>query len=187
MAKTGRSDATEFLLSRYRPLVETKARTYFLVGADHEDVVQEGFIGLIKAIRDFRTDRPAKFRPFAELCVTRQIITAVKTATRLKHLPLNDSISLTASVSPDARETVLEDVVPDARQTDPEGLLLSDGELRALCERLCCTLSDFERNVLKGFASGLSYREIAERLQCHTKAVDNALQRIKKKVTSLRD
>jgi RNA polymerase sporulation-specific sigma factor len=104
----------------------------------------------------------------------------------LKQLPLNESISLAATVSVDARDTVLEDMVPDVRQADPEGLLLSEGELQAQCERLCCSLSDFERNVLRGFASGLSYREIAERLHCHTKAVDNALQRIKKKVSSLR-
>lgn len=185
MAKGGRSDATEFLLSRYRPLVENKARTYFLIGADHEDVVQEGLIGLIKAIRDFRTDKPSKFRPFAELCVTRQIITAVKTATRMKHLPLNDSISLASSVSPDARDTVLEDVVPDSRGPDPEGALLEEGSWARRCEQLCGCLSDFERNVLRGYVAGLSYREIADRLRCHTKAVDNALQRIKKKVSSL--
>ncbi|MEJ5171826.1 MAG: RNA polymerase sporulation sigma factor SigH [Fimbriimonadales bacterium] len=185
MAKGGRSDATEFLLSRYRPLVENKARTYFLIGADHEDVVQEGLIGLIKAIRDFRTDRPSKFKQFAELCVTRQIITAVKTATRLKHLPLNDSISLASAVSSDARDTVLEDVVADTHGPDPESVLLEQGAWARRCERLCGCLSDFERNVLRGYVAGLSYREIADRLHCHTKAVDNALQRIKKKVTSL--
>jgi RNA polymerase sporulation-specific sigma factor len=186
-AHTGSVRATEQLLARYRPLVESKARTYFLLGADHEDVVQEGMIGLYKAIRDFRDDRLGpigRFRAFADLCVTRQIITAVKTATRQKHLPLNACISLdhAANGDLDANGTLL-DCLRDSRRSDPEDCLFqrhdSDGRLDAVRH----TLSPLEARVLDLYLQGRAYREISTELRCPLKSVDNALQRVKRKVS----
>ncbi len=182
LAKCGHEGATEFLISRYRPLVETKARAYFVMGADHDDVVQEGLIGLYKAIRDFRVDRLNKFRPFAELCVTRQIITAVKTATRQKHVPLNAYVSLNRSITGEPTDGSLLDVLPDQAIESPEQSLFANRLPQNLPEMARHVLSVLEGCVLKCYLDGMSYREMSLELNCHTKSIDNALQRVKRKI-----
>jgi RNA polymerase sporulation-specific sigma factor len=184
LARDGHPAATEFLITRYRPLVENKARAYFVVGADRDDVIQEGMIGLFKAIRDFREDRLSKFRPFAELCVTRQIITAIKTATRQKHLPLNAYVSLNRSITGDATDPSLLDVLPHSEPSVPTTELPTDLP-RHLDEYACHVLSELERGVLQCYLEGLSYKEMSLRLSCHTKSIDNALQRVKRKIGTL--
>jgi len=183
LAKTGHIGATEFLITRYRPLVETKAKAYFVMGADREDVIQEGMIGLYKAIRDFRLDRLDKFRPFAELCVTRQIITAVKTATRQKHVPLNGYVSLNRSGPGGAQDNTLLDVLPDRPRNTSESKAIADKLPQNLHEMMRHSLSELERQVLKCYLDGLSYREMSRDLRCHTKSIDNALQRVKRKIS----
>jgi len=185
LARSGHSGATEFLISRYRPLVETKAKAYFVMGADREDVIQEGMIGLYKAIRDFLVDRLNKFRPFAELCVTRQIITAVKTATRQKHVPLNGYVSLHRTGTGETQESSLLDVLADQESESPERTALSEKLPQNLQEIMKETLSDLERCVLRCYLDGLSYREMSRELACHTKSIDNALQRVKRKISVL--
>lgn len=185
LAQDGTSDAAEFLINRYRPLVENKARAYFLAGADREDVIQEGMIGLCKAIRDFREDRLSKFRPFAELCVTRQIITAVKTATRHKHSPLNASISLNQTLAPELGDGTLMDLVADTTAESPESMLFSSRLPQNLPDLIQGSLSELERGVLARYLDGQSYREMSQELHCHTKSIDNALQRVKKKIGCL--
>lgn len=182
LARSGNSGATEFLISRYRPLVENKAKTYFVMGADREDVVQEGMIGLYKAIRDFRSDRLSKFRPFAELCVTRQIITAVKTATRQKHVPLNGYVSLNRAMGAEGADGSLLDVLPDSGGADPERAAMATRLPRNLHELVQHALSDLEHCVLRCYLDGMSYREMSRELKCHTKSIDNALQRVKRKI-----
>ncbi len=181
-ARHGSDEATEYLLRRYKSLVEGKARSYFLAGADHEDVVQEGMIGLYKAIRDFRKDKLSHFRAFAELCVTRQIITAVKTATRHKHVPLNRYVSLHGTPSDGESEGALIDVLPDACVIDPERLVIDRQTAGHLARAVYEELSGLESQVLRCYLQGLSYRETAACLACHTKSVDNALQRAKRKI-----
>ena len=181
-ARTGSARATEQLLARYRPLVESKARTYFLLGADHDDVVQEGMIGLYKAIRDFRDDRLARFRAFADLCVTRQIITAVKTATRQKHLPLNAYISLHYAGDDSDTGNMLIDYLPDTRLSDPEAFLFHRREASGRLDAVRHTLSSLEARVLDFYLQGKSYREISTELRCQPKTIDNALQRVKRKI-----
>lgn len=185
LAREGSHDAAEFLLSRYRTLVETKAKAYFVVGADREDVVQEGMIGLCKAIRDFRLEPARKFRPFAELCVTRQIITAVKTATRHKHTLLNGSISLDQGFSDDSTEGSLFDIITDRAHANPEEALLGEQLPSSIQQLIAESLSDLERGVLQSYLDGKSYQEIGAELKCRTKAIDNALQRVKKKIGTL--
>ena len=185
LAKRGDGRATEHVIGRYRNLVESKARAYFLIGADHEDVIQEGMIGLCKAIRDFRSDRLSKFRPFAELCVTRQIITAVKTATRQKHGPLNAYVSLNRPVSPEDNDGSLMDVIPDKTSADPEAMVMVRKLPNNLHEAVRPVLSDLEGRVLKCYLDGKSYREMSVELRCHTKSIDNALQRVKRKIGQL--
>ncbi|RKQ85587.1 RNA polymerase sigma-30 (SigH) subunit [Brockia lithotrophica] len=186
LVQLGHSEALDVLLDRYRTFVRVKARSYFLVGADREDIVQEGMIGFFKAIRDFRDDRPSSFRAFAEMCVTRQMITAVKTATRQKHLPLNSYVSLDKPIYEDEfSERTLLDVLGDEAESDPLVHLVREEERRELGERLREILSDFEKNVLLLYLDGNSYQEIAERLHRQVKAVDNALQRIKRKLERL--
>jgi len=182
LAKSGHSAATEFLISRYRPLVETKAKAYFVMGADREDVIQEGMIGLYKAIRDFRVDRLNKFRPFAELCVTRKIITAVKTATRQKHVPLNGYVSLHRTGKGETQDSSLLDVLADQESDNPERKALSEKLPNNIQEIMKGNLSELERHVLRCYLDGLSYREISKELDCHTKSIDNALQRVKRKI-----
>ena|SRR5258706_10748430 len=181
-ARRGHRRATEYLLAKYRHVAESKARSYFLAGADHDDVVQEGMIGLYKAIRDFRDDRLARFRAFAELCVTRQIITAVKTATRQKHVPLNGYISLHQPVMDSESETSLLDFIPDDRIIDPATWLIELREKRTLHETVEHALSDLESQVLQSYLAGKSYREMSKDLHCRTKCIDNALQRVKRKI-----
>src|SRR5512138_1446015 len=156
-ARAGNRRATEHLIGKYRHLVESKARCYFLAGADHEDVVQEGMIGLYKAIRDFRDDRLARFRAFAELCVTRQIITAVKTATRQKHLPLNAYVSLHYPAIDSDSDGSLLDCIADEKATDPAAWLIEHGERRSLHDTVRHALSDLESRVLECYLEGKSY------------------------------
>ena len=182
LARAGHSTATEFLITRYRPLVEKKAKAYFLMGADREDVIQEGMIGLYKAIRDFRVDRLNKFRPFAELCVTRQIITAVKTATRQKHVPLNGYVSLHGSGSGEPQDSSLLNVLANQESQNPERNALSQTLPQNLLDSMNGSLSELEQQVLRCYLNGLSYREMSRELACHTKSIDNALQRVKRKI-----
>ncbi len=183
-SRKGNDLATEHLMSKYRHLVESKARCYFLAGADHEDVVQEGMIGLYKAIRDFRDDRLARFRAFAELCVTRQIITAVKTATRQKHVPLNGYISLYYPAIDSDSEGCLLDCIADERAPDPVEWVLDRKDSRSLHQSICHELSDLESQVLEYYLQGRSYREMSRELRCRTKCIDNALQRVKRKIST---
>jgi len=180
-ARAGDSWATEHLLRKYRGFVEGKARSYFLAGAEHEDVVQEGMIGLYKAIRDYRSEKLAHFRSFAELCVTRQMITAVKSATRQKHAMLNDCVSLQRSFD-DESGGCLMDLVSDSRVADPERIILERGVLQQARAAAREDLSRLEHKVLRGYLEGRTYQEMAMALRREPKAIDNALQRAKRKV-----
>lgn len=184
-AKCGSQQATEHLLAKYRGMVESKARSYFLMGADHEDVVQEGMIGLFKAIRDFREDKLSKFRPFAELCVTRQIITAVKMATRQKHAPLNAYISLNRPLNDEDNDSTLLEIIPDESVADPATVVVDQRQPRNLLQMLEGHLSNLEARVLECYLEGMSYREMSKVLGCRPKSIDNALQRVKRKVSIL--
>lgn len=183
-ARDGDHRAEERVLAKYRALVESKARIYFLAGADHDDVVQEGMIGLFKAIRDFRDDRCARFRAFADLCVTRQIVTAVKNATRQKHCPLNSYTSLNGPLLCESEsDLALIDCLPDPSAHDPIVFLFRKADV---CHRLDAVrglLSTLEERVLDYYLEGKSYREMSSALRCHPKAVDNALQRVKRKIS----
>ncbi len=180
-AQNGDVEALEFLLDKYKFFVRSKARSYFLVGADHEDIVQEGMIGLYKAIRDYKLDRQSSFHAFADLCVKRQIITAIKTATRQKHLPLNSYVSLNRPIYDEENDRTLLDVI-EGRVTNPEDLYISREDLRSIEEQIDVMLSDLEQQVLFLFLDGKSYQEIAEKLGRHAKSIDNALQRVKRKL-----
>jgi RNA polymerase sporulation-specific sigma factor len=183
LAKQGSTDAYDRLLRRYAGFVRLKASSYFLVGGDSDDLMQEGLVGLYKAIRDYRTDRESSFRNFAELCITRQIITAVKTATRNKHAPLNQYVSFsTAPATLDDGEPTLDEVLPGPGTNDPASQVISSEELRSLVACLSTVLSELESRVLSLYLDGHSYAAIAERLGCDGKTVDNALQRVKRKV-----
>ena len=182
MAQQGDMDAMVSLMEQYKSLVRIKARGYFLVGADHEDIVQEGMIGLYKAIRDFKIDRLVSFRAFADLCIKRQIITAIKTATRQKHIPLNSYISLNKPIYEEGNDRTLLDVI-EGNISNPEELYINQEEMASIQNMMDEALSGFERQVFVAFLDGKSYQEIALMLGRHTKAVDNALQRIKKKLT----
>ncbi len=181
-ARAGCSGATEHLLNKYKGFVEGKARSYFLAGAEHEDVVQEGMIGLYKAIRDFRTGRFTRFRSFAELCVTRQIVTAVKSAVRNKHVPLNEYVSLQRSSSDRDDPGCIIDVMADPHGVDPESALFERWTLQSMQMHAQETLSELECEVLDGYLEGTSYQEMACDLGCRSKSIDNALQRAKRKV-----
>jgi len=179
----GEQAAVDALLHRYRTFTRLKARSYFLVGADKDDIIQEGMIGLYKAIRDYVPDRQASFRAFAELCITRQIITAVKTATRQKHVPLNTYVSLSKPIGGEEdSDWSLQDVLENIQVPDPADLVISHDELRSMKIAFAEILSDFEAEVLHMYVEGKSYQEIAERLDRHVKSIDNAIQRIKRKV-----
>lgn len=181
-ARAGDGQAMDQIISRYRGFVRLKASAYFLAGGDSEDLIQEGLIGLFKAVRDYRPEREASFRSFAELCVTRQIITAIKTAARNKHTPLNTYVSFSNTRAGSEQETTLADVLPDDPVTDPINHAISTEELTSLVECLGRVLSPLERQVLAMYLEGRSYEEVAERLECNPKSVDNALQRVKRKV-----
>lgn len=181
-AKAGDSDAVEFLINKYRSFVRTKARTYFLIGADREDIIQEGMIGLYKAIRDYKKDRLSSFRAFAEMCITRQIITAVKTATRQKHIPLNFYVSLNKPLYEDESERTLMDIVGEDAVTDPEEMYINREEMDGIGNKIGELLSGLEKDVLGLYLKGKSYMEIARKLDRHVKSIDNALQRVKRKL-----
>lgn len=182
LAQAGDGDALEYLLNKYKNFVRSKARSYFLIGADHEDIVQEGMIGLYKAIRDFKPDKLSSFRAFAELCVTRQIITAIKTATRQKHIPLNSYVSLNKPLYDEESDRTLLDVIIEGRATNPEELIISQEDLAAIRDKIDEVLSSLEQEVLAAYLDGKSYQEIAENLGRHVKSIDNALQRVKRKL-----
>ena len=181
LAQNGDGDALVYLLNKYKNFVRSKARSYFLIGADHEDIVQEGMIGLYKSIRDFQPTRLASFRSFAELCVKRQIITAIKAATRQKHVPLNSYVSLNKPLYDEESDRTLLDVI-EGRVTNPEDLYISKEDLKNIQSQMDLLLSDLERQVLEAFMDGKSYQEIAETLGRHVKSIDNALQRVKRKL-----
>jgi RNA polymerase sporulation-specific sigma factor len=182
-ARAGDDRAIAELLEKYRGFARSKAHSYFLVGADREDIVQEGMIGLYKAIRDFNPDLQTSFRSFAELCITRQVITAIKTATRQKHGPLNNYVSFSRPVlSDEDGERCLGDMLPVTSICDPAELVISAERIRALQNHFDTVLSDLEAEVLRLYVDGKSYQEIAEVLKRHVKSIDNALQRIKRKL-----
>lgn len=178
----GKSDVLDFLITKFQPVVRMKARTYFIIGGDREDIIQEGMIGLYKAIRDFRPDRLSSFKVFAELCITRQIITAIKTATRQKHIPLNTSISLDKPMYDEDQERTLLDIISGSTLDDPEDLIIHKESFSFMEEEMNKVLSGLEKEVLTLYLEGQSYREISEVLNRQVKSIDNALQRIKRKL-----
>lgn len=182
LAKQGSGDATEYLLRKYQGLVEAKAKCYFLLGADREDVIQEGMIGLFKAIRDFSTHRFGGFRKFAALCVTRQIISAVKCASRQKHAALNGYVSVDALPTEGDEEGALQEVLAADGDSSPDELVMGRELQRRIQAEMTRSLSDLEREVLRQYLRGQSYRDIAQALGTNVKQVDNALQRAKKKL-----
>ena len=185
--REGDGEALEYLLNKYKNFVRAKARSYFLIGADHEDIVQEGMIGLYKAIRDYRIDRSASFHAFAELCVTRQIITAIKTATRQKHIPLNSYVSLNRPIYEEDPDRTLLDVITEEVPSNPESMLIDREDLSLIEGRIGEMLSDLEKEVLIRYIEGKSYQEISEEMNRPVKSIDNALQRIKRKLQKYLD
>ncbi|HHV07405.1 MAG TPA: RNA polymerase sporulation sigma factor SigH [Firmicutes bacterium] len=181
-ARDGSEVALEALLNKYKNFVRAKARSYFLVGADREDIIQEGMIGLYKAVRDYRADKLSSFRAFAELCVTRQIITAIKTATRQKHIPLNSYVSLNKPIYDEDSDRTLMDVISGVHISDPEELVINREEFNDIESKMAEILSDLEWQVLVSYLEGRSYQEIAVELDRHVKSIDNALQRVKRKL-----
>lgn len=181
LAGAGDKAAEEYLIHKYKNFVRARARSYFLIGADKEDIIQEGMIGLFKAIRDYKPDKQSSFRAFAELCITRQIITAVKTATRQKHIPLNSYVSLNKPIYDEESDRTLLDVITGTRMSDPEELIISQEEFSDIEGKMGEALSPLERQVLLYYLDGKSYQDIAELLQRQVKSIDNALQRVKKK------
>ena len=182
--RAGDARAEEALYARYKQIVRSRARTYFLIGADREDIIQEGMIGLYKAVMDYQFDRQSSFRSFAELCITRQIITAIKAATRKKHAPLNSYISFNRSVNEGETERPLIDVLTSTRISDPEEVLIGRENYAAVADSIEHSLSKLERDALGLYLYGYSYQQIADHLQISTKSVDNAIQRVKKKLES---
>ncbi len=179
--REGELDALQVLLERYRRFARAKARTYFLVGADSDDIEQEGMIGLFKAARDFRPDREASFRAFAELCITRHVITAIKTATRQKHQPLNQYVSLSGARGGDDERSV-EDLLAAHHAADPADTVISNERIAAMRQAVAALLSGLEVEVLRLYVEGKSYQEMSQQLGRHVKSIDNALQRIKRKL-----
>ena len=183
LLRAGDVRAEDALYARYKQMVRSKARTYFLVGADREDIIQEGMIGLYKAVCDFSPDRQASFRSFAAICITRQIISAIKSATRKKHIPLNSYVSLNRSVYDDGGERTLIDVLASgAYISDPEEMLIGRENFDTVARGIEDSLTPLEKNALDLYLQGYSYQQIAEALGKSTKCVDNAIQRVKKKL-----
>lgn len=178
----GNSEALDFVIHKYRNFVRAKARSYFLIGADKEDIVQEGMIGLYKAVRDYKGDKLSTFRAFAELCITRQIITAIKTATRQKHIPLNSYVSLDKPIYDEESDRTLMDVLTGTKASDPQELIINREQFSSIEGKVNELLSDLERRVLALYLDGRSYQEISEQLNRHVKSIDNALQRVKRKL-----
>ncbi len=185
--RQGNHLAEEYLLDKYKNFVRAKARSYFLIGADHEDIVQEGMIGLYKAIRDYRPEKLSSFRAFAELCITRQIITAIKTATRQKHIPLNSYISLNKPLYDEESDRTLLDVIMEGRVSNPEEIIINREDLVGIHSKINDVLSGLEQDVLNAYLDGKSYQEIANTLGRHVKSIDNALQRVKRKLEKYLD
>ena len=182
LAASGDKAAEEFMIHKYKNFVRARARSYFLIGADKEDIIQEGMIGLFKAFRDFKPDKQSSFRAFAELCITRQIITAVKTATRQKHIPLNSYVSLNKPIFDEESDRTLLDVITGSQISDPEELIINREEFNDIEGKMEEILSPLEKQVLLCYLDGKTYQEIAEYLQRHVKSIDNALQRVKRKL-----
>ena len=182
LAQAADGTALEFLLNKYKNFVRSKARSYFLIGADHEDIVQEGMIGLYKSIRDYKEEKLSSFRAFAELCITRQIITAIKTATRQKHIPLNSYVSLNKPIYDEESDRTLLDVITEGWVTNPEEMLINREDIGAIEGRIGEMLSDLEKRVLFRYLEGKSYQEISAEMNRHVKSIDNALQRVKRKL-----
>jgi RNA polymerase sporulation-specific sigma factor len=183
LAKQGKRDAYDMIVKRYHGFVRLKASSYFLIGGDSDDLIQEGLVGLYKAVRDYRSDRESSFRNFAELCITRQIITAVKTSTRNKHTPLNEYVSFSQTpASGGDGDPTLDELLPGPTAHDPVNQVISTEELQSLVACLSSVLSELESAVLSLYLDGHSYEAIGETLECDTKTVDNALQRVKRKV-----
>ena len=178
----GNTEAEEYLLNKYKNFVRSKARSYFLIGADHEDIVQEGMIGLYKAIRDYKQEKLSSFRAFAELCITRQIITAIKTATRQKHIPLNSYVSLNKPLYDEESDRTLLDIIMEGNAGNPEDMIINQENLGNIHQKINEVLSGLEQEVLTAYLDGKSYQEIAESLGRHVKSIDNALQRVKRKL-----
>lgn len=181
-AKEGDKDSIDFLIDKYSPMVKSKARLYFLAGADRDDIIQEGMIGLYKAIRDYDAVKTSAFKSFADMCITRQMITAVKTSNRQKHMPLNTYISLSKPVFEDDSEKTLHEIIRDELDQDPEKLLLGKESYMNTEKNIMKLLSPFEEEVLNLYLQDKSYQNIAEKLEKTVKAVDNAIQRIKRKL-----
>lgn len=181
-ARRGDDRAAEYLINKYRNFVRVKAKSYFLIGADREDIIQEGMIGLYKAIRDFRREKLTSFRAFAELCITRQIITAIKTATRQKHIPLNSYISLNKPIYDEDSDRTLLDVISSIKVSDPEELVIDQEASATMRDQIKKNLSELEHKVLTAYLEGKSYQEMANELNRHVKSIDNALQRVKRKL-----
>jgi RNA polymerase sporulation-specific sigma factor len=181
-AIAGSHHALEYLINKYKNFVKSKARSYFLIGADREDIIQEGMIGLYKAIRDFNPEKLSSFRAFAELCITRQIITAIKTATRQKHIPLNSYVSLNKPIYDEDSDRTLLDIISGVKVSDPEELIISREEFEDIEGKMGEILSKLEWQVLMAYLGGKSYHEIAKELKRHVKSIDNALQRVKRKL-----
>ncbi len=186
-AKSGNSRAQDYLISKYENFVKSKAKSYFLIGADKEDIYQEGMIGFYKAIRDYKPDKSTSFKAFAEICVTRQIITAIKTATRQKHIPLNTYVSLNKPIYEEESERTLLDVLASIKISDPEELIISKEQMDYIEDKIENVLSDLELEVLTSYLDGKSYQEIACDLERHSKSIDNALQRVKRKLEKYLD
>ena len=182
LAQQGEQFAVEYLVDKYKNFVRAKARSYFLIGADREDIIQEGMIGLFKAIRDYKVDKLTSFRAFAELCITRQIITAIKTATRQKHIPLNSYVSLNKPIYDEESDRTLMDILSTTKITNPEEIVISREEFIFIERKMGEILSSLEWKVLMAYLEGKSYQEIAVELKRHVKSIDNALQRVKRKL-----
>ncbi|HWP98327.1 MAG TPA: RNA polymerase sporulation sigma factor SigH [Syntrophomonadaceae bacterium] len=182
LAQQGEQFAVEYLVDKYKNFVRAKARSYFLIGADKEDIIQEGMIGLFKAIRDYKLDKLTSFRAFAELCITRQIITAIKTATRQKHIPLNSYVSLNKPIYDEESDRTLIDILSTTKITNPEEIIISREEFIFIEKKMGEILSSLEWKVLMAYLEGKSYQEIAVELKRHVKSIDNALQRVKRKL-----
>ena len=182
IAQKGNKKAQEYMINKYESYVKSKAKSYFLIGADKEDIYQEGMIGLYKAIRDFNSGRQASFKAFAELCISRQIITAIKTATRQKHIPLNTYISLNKPIYDDESDRTLLDILSSIRVCNPEELIVSQEEMVQIEKYMAKSLSELEKQVLNSYMDGKTYQEIACTLDRDAKSIDNALQRVKRKL-----
>lgn len=185
MIEQGNSRALDFLIYKYKKLVRTRSQTYFLMGGEKEDIIQEGLIGLYKAIRNFNAEKISSFRQFADLCITRQIITAIKAATRQKHIPLNSYISLDKPIYDEDSSWTLIDTIAESKAIDPQTTLINHERLVHIELHLLESLSELERRVLYLYIDGYTYQEISEELKRHVKSIDNAIQRIKRKLESV--